>query len=197
MSNYFLLRGRRSLLREVGAAWVSLTAGALLFGIVTARLSPAMGQDAAIAASLVLTTPVAAMLLQAIRAGRLAWPQIPKLPVGRPASEEDSDSDFKDIAKFWKSLDPDARLGLRYLAGVLGAKMVSPQLSGLSGKPTLNIKVDEINSIVIDETMLVNGPDEFTVPLKDEKKLALVKIDRKKGIIHLMYLPEEGPSEGA
>jgi hypothetical protein len=61
MSEFFLLRGRRFLMREICAAWVGVTVGSIMFGIITSILSPSMGMGVAIVASLVVTTPVAAM----------------------------------------------------------------------------------------------------------------------------------------
>ncbi len=72
MLDFFLLRGRRQLLRELLAAWAGLTAGTLLFAFIATRFTPAMGQDAALTVALMLAVPIAVMLMQAIRSGRLA-----------------------------------------------------------------------------------------------------------------------------
>lgn len=192
MSDYFLLRGRRPLLREAAAAWISLTGGALLFGIIMARFTPSIGRDAALAASLVLVTPVSAILLQAVRTGRLTIPRLSGVPVGRPRSETKDDVDFRDLAAYWRSLAPEEKEGLRFVAGMMGATLISPPTIGARSL-TMHIQLDDGKSIHINEEMLMKSPEEFTVPIKGDGRMVLVKIDREKRLIHLTPLPEEKP----
>src|SRR4051812_39906557 len=79
MAEYFLLRGPRALLREAVAAWTSLTVGSILFGIIAVRFTPTIGVEAAFAAALIVSAPVASMLLQGIRTGRVGLPDL-KIP---------------------------------------------------------------------------------------------------------------------
>ncbi len=66
----FLFQDRRTLLREFGAAWVSITAGALLCGLVAASLEAILGRENALAVAISSSVCAAYLLLNRIRDGR-------------------------------------------------------------------------------------------------------------------------------
>lgn len=93
MSDLFLLRGRSALLRDIMAAWISLTVGSILFGIVFAKYY-ASGEGIAFVAASVLSIPVASLLLLGIRSKHLRIPNL-SIPKGVPASDAEDASGWK------------------------------------------------------------------------------------------------------
>jgi hypothetical protein len=180
MSNYFLLRGRSALLREVMAAWISLTAGALLFGVVFAKFSAA-GEGTAFVAASVLAIPVSYLLLQGIRAGHLRLPEL-SIPKGVPTSDTETASHWqvgesRRFAGFWESLDADEKEGLQCLTGMFASSvLVDPSAAA---RPTFSL--DESDIIDLKDEIKEGRRDEFIVKVKDRSDcFVVVKVDRKK-----------------
>jgi len=185
MSDCFLLRGRRAILREIIAAWVSLTVGSVLFVIVFAKYS-ASGEGVAAVAALVLSIPVSAMLLQSIRSGQLKLPEL-SIPKGVPESEwkmEESES----FAAYWKSLNAEEKEGLQWLASMLAANaLVVPPVSEKS--PGI---LDQLDIVGLEEKPAGSGHDELIVKIKDKRdSFVVVKVDRKNREIYYTLRPKE------
>jgi hypothetical protein len=206
MSDYFLLRGRRALLREVSAAWLSLTVGTLIFAYFAARFEPRMGEGAAFTAALILAIPISAMLLQSVRTGRLSFalPALPKPVDAKTKAEAGEDDDFKEFVAFWQSLAPDEREGLRYLTGLVGANILGAEIwtpFGREMKTSRHLLIDEKHLLALDENALMSGPDEFTISISGHKyKAVTVKVDKARRMISYTFKASEelpGSTRGA
>ncbi len=112
MSNTFLLRSGSALLREIVAAWISLTAGAFVFGLAFATYS-ASGEAAASVAASVVAIPIAVLALESIRIGRLKFPDL-SISKAVPTARATGTSGWKfaesqRFGHYWESLSPEER----------------------------------------------------------------------------------------
>jgi hypothetical protein len=193
MSEFFLLRGRRFLMREICAAWVGVTVGSIMFGIITSILSPSMGMGVAIVASLVVTTPVAAMLSQSMRAaGRRKSPPISKIRTDSP--RRNVVLDFEDIGNSRKLLNAITFAGLDVLSGTEISKKASPIISDAPDNPASHIKIFEGDTITIDESSSPEGPIEYATTRDGDQEPIVIKIDRENRTIDLNHSPYIGIS---
>ena len=196
MSNFFLLRGRQALLREITGAWIALTAGSLLFALVAIRLTPAIGQDASYGAALFMAVPTAAMILQAVRTGRLKFPGLPKKPQGVPWLEHGETTELERASPLWgEVMDPEAREGLQWLACLLAARTINPHFSvmlGDSPRMKLPFRIDNHNSVELNSELLMQGPEEFTINVAGtgaKEQLVLVKVNKSKREVNFSIHP--------
>lgn len=175
MSDYLLLRGRKALLREVAAAWISIGLGAILFGYISAKWSPSLGTDGAYLEAAVISIPFAIWLLFLIRGGTFTLPAL-AMPKAKPQPEQPEDEGLK-LSEFWKSLNPEEREGLQWLTSMAAAQLVATPYSpgqtlvlpGPKGELLLEVPPTKV------------GPDEFEFRVKgDPTKKIVTKVDRKK-----------------
>ena len=187
MYNYFALRGLRAFLREWLAAAVALAVGSIVFGTMCAKYSTS-DEGAAFVAAAVVSLPVAIMVLQGVRSGRLRLFNIAAAKVRTQLQEDEEKVTRESFSTFWRSLDPEEREGLQWLTSMFAANV----LNELKGEIETPIKLHPRNVEQFEKAVRESGQREVLLAVKGgTKKLVRVRVNHLTGEIFYSFKTEE------
>lgn len=178
MYNFFLLRGTRAFFREWVAAAIALAVGSIVFGLMCAKFSTSEEGAAFVAAALV-AIPVAVMILQRARKGRLRFPGVATVKLRMQIEEDEEERKTQEsFASFWRSLDPDEREGLQWLSTMIAANV----LGELHEDVATPIKLHPRNVEQFEQMVLESGQREVLLAVKGgRRKFVRVRVNHRTG----------------